>query len=248
MARLAVVKFGGSVITYKHRPFTLRKQTLFQLARELKTSPLPVVLVHGGGSFAHPLARKYGKNLVAGFLEIHRAMERLNSEVMSALEKARVPAISLPPASFIQVRGGEIAKSEVSLLKWLLKRGITPVTYGDVFPDREGACIVSGDKIACHLALRLHAKLAIFCLDVDGIYLRDKKGLILTNEFRADDLPKLAELPSKSTDVTGGIREKIKEALRLAESPTHVYFINGLRKGFLSRTLRGERGLGTEIH
>jgi isopentenyl phosphate kinase len=246
MVRPIVVKFGGSVITDKSRPFSLRRRVLHRLARELRASPSPMVLVHGGGSFAHPLARRYRRDLVAGFFKIHRAMERLNSEVMQALSKAGIPAFSLPPSSFIQVRGGEITKSEVSLLKWLVKRGIVPVTYGDIFPDGKGVCIVSGDRIACHLARRLHAKLAIFCLDVNGIYVREEGGLSLAREFSANDLPRLAELPTR-TDVTGGMRGKIEEILKLAEGPIDIYLINGLRKGLLSRALKGERGLGTEI-
>jgi isopentenyl phosphate kinase len=115
MVRPIVVKFGGSVITQKDRPFSLRRRVLYRLARELRASPSPVALVHGGGSFAHPLARKYRRDLVAGFFKIHQAMERLNSEVMLALAKARIQAFSLPPSSFIQVRGGEIAKSEYQL-------------------------------------------------------------------------------------------------------------------------------------
>ena len=248
MVRPIVVKFGGSVITQKDRPFSLRRRVLYRLARELRASPSPVALVHGGGSFAHPLARKYRRNLVAGFFKIHQAMERLNSEVMLALAKARIQAFSLPPSSFIQVRGGEIAKSEVSLLKWLLKRGIVPVTYGDVFPDGKGGCILSGDSIARHLAMRLHAKLVIFCLDVDGIYVREGNGLSLAREFSASNLPRVAELPAKSADVTGGMRGKIEEILKLAEAPVDIYLINGLKEGLLSRALKGERGLGTEIH
>jgi isopentenyl phosphate kinase len=248
MVKPIIVKFGGSAITYKHKPFSLRKQVLYRLARELRASLAPLLLVHGGGSFAHPLAKRYRKNLVAGFLEIHRAMERLNSKVMEALERARIPAISIPPSSFIRVRRGEIVKSEVSLIKWLLEKRIVPVTYGDIFPDNRGACIVSGDKIVCHLAMRLHARLAIFCMDVDGIYIKEKDRMLLASEFSFDDLSKLVELPTRVADVTGGIREKIQEALRLADTPTHVCFINGLKKGLLSRALKGERGLGTEIH
>ncbi|MEM2282341.1 MAG: isopentenyl phosphate kinase [Candidatus Hadarchaeales archaeon] len=247
MARPVLVKLGGSVITDKHRPFSLRRRVLYRLARELRSARAPVVLVHGGGSFGHPLVRKYGGNLLAGFLKIHQAMVRLNSEVMEALHRAGIPAISLSPSSFIQLKGGEIYKSELFLVRWLVKRGMTPVTYGDVFPDGRGVSILSGDKLARYLALKLHAKLAIFCVDVDGIYLQEEGGITLAKEFSAKDLPKLAELPG-ATDVTGGMRGKVEELLKLVEGGVDVLLINGLKKGLLARALRGDRGLGTAIY
>jgi len=108
-------------------------------------------------------------------------------------------------------------------------------------------CILSGDRIARHLAVRLHAKLVIFCLDVDGIYVKGEGGSSLAREFSASDLPRVAELPTKNADVTGGMRGKIEEILKLAEAPVDIYLINGLKEGLLSRALKGERGLGTEI-
>ncbi|MFQ6130038.1 MAG: kinase, partial [Candidatus Hadarchaeaceae archaeon] len=54
-----IVKFGGSVITDKRRRFAVKQATLRRLARELAAAKGPLVLVHGGGSFGHPMASKY---------------------------------------------------------------------------------------------------------------------------------------------------------------------------------------------
>src|SRR2546422_5823557 len=59
LAPVTLAKLGGSVITDKAKPFSFREEVVSALGKEIAASPQPVVLVHCGGSFAHPVAKEY---------------------------------------------------------------------------------------------------------------------------------------------------------------------------------------------
>ena len=65
MQELVFLKLGGSLITDKTQPYTVRQDKLTelatQIARALQTQPnLRLVLGHGSGSFGHTAAKEYG--------------------------------------------------------------------------------------------------------------------------------------------------------------------------------------------
>jgi isopentenyl phosphate kinase len=65
MRELVFLKLGGSLITDKTKPYSVRLDTLgdlaAQIARALQTQPeLRLVLGHGSGSFGHTAAKEYG--------------------------------------------------------------------------------------------------------------------------------------------------------------------------------------------
>ncbi len=58
--KLAVLKLGGSVITYKNRPMTPNLSAIERLAKEVADADVQrLVIVHGGGSCGHFLAKEY---------------------------------------------------------------------------------------------------------------------------------------------------------------------------------------------
>jgi isopentenyl phosphate kinase len=58
---LAIVKIGGSVITDK-KSLTpkINSKNLKIIAGQLKNFKLPYILIHGAGSFGHPIVKKSG--------------------------------------------------------------------------------------------------------------------------------------------------------------------------------------------
>jgi Predicted archaeal kinase len=60
MGKLIVLKLGGSIITNKKEPFSFNRDVLLRIGNELKSSwPMPLIIIHGGGSFGHPIAEAY---------------------------------------------------------------------------------------------------------------------------------------------------------------------------------------------
>ena len=56
-----IVKLGGSVITRKNEVERARPKILTRLAEELAADPtVPLVVLHGAGSFGHPGAKRWG--------------------------------------------------------------------------------------------------------------------------------------------------------------------------------------------
>ena len=59
---IVFVKIGGSLITDKIKPFTLKEHALEVICEEIKTamkSGKRLIVGHGAGSFAHVPAKKY---------------------------------------------------------------------------------------------------------------------------------------------------------------------------------------------
>ncbi len=57
---MEILKLGGSVVTHKDRPRTPNTEAITRLATEVATAgPRRLIMVHGGGSYGHPLAKEY---------------------------------------------------------------------------------------------------------------------------------------------------------------------------------------------
>jgi isopentenyl phosphate kinase len=64
MKELVIVKFGGSVITTKTEKKQMNRRNLNLISNEIavacKSTNKNLIIVHGGGSYGHPLARRAG--------------------------------------------------------------------------------------------------------------------------------------------------------------------------------------------
>ena len=55
-----VLKIGGSVITDKNGELAARTQEMSRLVEEIRKANVQnLIIVHGGGSFGHPVAQQY---------------------------------------------------------------------------------------------------------------------------------------------------------------------------------------------
>jgi len=256
---LVIVKLGGSIITDKRRRFSLNSEVIRriggELANAIKAADLSLILVHGGGSYAHPIAREYSvsegyvdERHLEGFIETSKIVRRLNLDVISNLVEGGLRAVLIPASSIFITRAGRISTCNLEPIFSALRIGVVPVTSGDVVFDRElGFTVLSGDGICSYLAVRLRAKRLIFAMDADGIYVRDRS----TGEVRvAEEFSrgmKIEPLGSAKEDVTGGIVNKIEEGFSAAEAGVEVLFVNGLAEGRLEKAVLGEPVVGTRL-
>lgn len=254
-----IVKLGGSVITDKRKPFTIKRSVIKRLARELKDVKGSLVIVHGGGSFGHPLALKYkiadgyhGKDQLMGVSLTHLAMEKLNKYLVEALQKEGIPAIAFQPSACVLSSNGRIKSMELRPLERMLALGLVPVLYGDVvFDVVKGISIVSGDQMVSYLARKLGASRVVFGVDVDGVFTscpkKDSRAELL-RVITPSDVGSLASVwEGESGDVTGGMRAKVQELLELAKFGIEAEIVNAARPNVLREALLGKRGLGTVV-
>jgi len=258
---LSIVKFGGSAITVKDKPFTIRKGALRSMCSQVLNhieKGGKVVVVHGGGSFGHPLAMRY--RLSAGLLSdesykgvvlTRLAMRRLNEEVVREFIKLGGRPYALEPSSSSILEGGEVKEYFIKGVEAALEKGFLPVLYGDVVLNRgeRGVTILSGDTVASFLALKLKADKLIYVLDVDGIYLEDprKKPRAKLVKFLNEEVLKRIEIASSDPDATGGLVRKIYEAFSAFRGGVKVVCFVSWRRKNLLKALDGLKFKGTVI-
>ena len=256
-----VLKLGGSIITRKEKPLTPNKGVIKRLAKEISQARAEkLIVIHGGGSFGHPIAKEYGiaegfkdKSQLIGFSKTSQAMTMLNKIVVEALLNEGIPAIAIRPSSFIVTKHGRIENVDWSIVAKLLELGLVPVLYGDaVIDSAKGFTILSGDQLVAELAIELDAERIIIGVDVDGLYTADPKVDDSAKLIRKLSLKQLKELKdeigrSKLVDVTGGMLGKVNELMRAVMHGIPVLIVNGLKPNKIYKALRNERVVGTLI-
>jgi len=232
------------------------------LAEEIKRADLDnLIIVHGGGSFGHPAAAKYGlkdgykedPTQKLGFAETHHMMTVLNGLVMDALIWHEVPAISIAPSGSFITENGKIKFFDDSVLQAMTKMNFTPVLYGDaVLDEKLGFTVVSGDQLVAYLAIRYKAQKIVIGADTDGLFDADPKTNPNAKPYKHLTLAELKQIQPKlgkaaGTDVTGGMAGKIAELIPAIEQGVHVT-VTGATKGLsIFRALTDQSVLGTEI-
>lgn len=255
-----IVKIGGSVITDKSRKFSIKEKILNRVARELSVIDKNFILVHGGGSFGHPVAFEYeinsgyqDKGQIIGYSKTHQAMERLNSRVIDALISADIPAVAMQTSACTVVENNEIVSMELRNIKKILELGISPTLYGDCVPDLErGMTILSGDQIVAFLAEKLEADKVILGTDIDGVFTgnpKEDKNAELIPKITPENWKKISSHIdfSYSNDVTGGMENKVEALLDLAKKGISSKIVNATKPGILKEAIRTDKKVGTII-
>ncbi len=224
---MILIKLGGSIITNKDRPLSPRIAAVRKIAKQLKRIREPIIVVHGGGSFGHYWSVKYdmhtkpARNDPHGVAVVKNSMVELNKIILDCFVENKLNPYCLPPTDFMA--GNRPILSKIKEIKKIAESGLVPVTFGDAlwYGERK-SYILSGDKIMSILAKVLRPRLAIFVLNVDGLYSNlKKKDLIYEmkgNQVSIDDIP---------MDVTGGMSRKVEEATRISKIGLKVFFVNG---------------------
>jgi isopentenyl phosphate kinase len=256
-----VLKLGGSVITNKETPLTPNLPAMQRLTKEiLRANVAPIVLVHGGGSFGHPVAEQFGimegykdPLQILGFSKTHQAMTKLNNLLVESLINHNIPAIEVQPSSFVVTKAGRIKSMEERPLKKMLEMGFVPVLYGDAVLDSEtGFAILSGDQLVSSLAIKLNADRIIIGADVNGLYTADPKTNPSARLIQHITLEEMKNLEhriegSKVTDVTGGMFGKMFELIPAIEYGIRATVVNAIEPNRVYKALKDEKVVGTII-
>ena len=255
MSDLIILKLGGSVITDKSTSYaTADEKNIELIANEIlkckKDFNFKLIIVHGAGSFGHPLAKKYQNDLkeidFKGVYEIHESMKILNELIIRSLRRVGVKALPIHPMGLIVADNSRIKLMQTESISCMLENGFVPVLHGDVVMDKTlGASIISGDQLLTHIGMKLNAKRIGFSSNVDGVF--DESGKVIKKITNSNF--KNVEMyikGSKDIDVTGGMREKVIEILNLSKLGFSAYIFNATVTNNISKFLSG-KDIGTEI-
>ena len=261
---MIILKLGGSVITRKEadKP-TINHENLKRITREVAESThQKLIVVHGAGSFGHPLAKKYAigdeiqdnldlKKKMLGFSLTQHAVKELNGIVNEYLRMHGTLSVSIQPSSFILTKNKRIKSADLTLIKRYLELGFVPVIYGDVVLDADESiemAVLSGDQIVKYLAEKLKPERVILATDVDGIY--DKNPKKYPDAQLIETVSSLEQIETgeeTNIDVTGGMGGKIRELLGLLHLEIESEIINANKTGNIKKALNGEKVTGTTI-
>jgi isopentenyl phosphate kinase len=247
--RLALVKLGGSVITFKDRPLAANTSAIEGIAQVFASIDMPVIVVHGGGSFGHHWSVKYDMHTKPapydphGVSVVHESMVALNQIIVNALISAGASPYAIPPP--IYTTGHRPLASKIRDAYTMAKNGVMPVTFGDVVHmGGKKYSILSGDSLMTILAKALKPSRVIFATNADGIY-----KSMETREV----VPKLSprgkvEFSAVSgADVTGGMQRKVREAFKIAFLGMDVMLVNGLVPERIAQAIQGHVSIGTVV-
>ncbi|MDO5850728.1 MAG: isopentenyl phosphate kinase, partial [Methanobacteriaceae archaeon] len=219
-----------------------------------------LIIVHGAGSFGHPPAKKHKIGQAfedeeyldkrIGFCEIQNEVKRLNSIICEVFVKNGIPAIAIPPSSFITTSNKRVHDFNLDLIKSYLNEGFIPILYGDVVLDTEiKMAVISGDQIIQHIAKFIKSDRVVLGTDVDGVYTKNPKTH--DDAVHIDVVSSIEDIKSlestTNVDVTGGMVGKVKELLELADLGIDSEIINANEPGAISKTLQGMEVKGTKI-
>lgn len=229
------VKLGGSFISPKRsKREKLLSSRVTQAAREIKRAldlarkngdEISLVLGHGAGMFGHGPAKKYAaKHGITDrfgwrpLFEIRESMSRMNLRIIQDCARGKLFPLTVSPFSIAEGRGGKLRILHLATIQSLLDNGQIPLIHGDIILDsQQGFTIASTESLLVKLSTKLPFDRIVAVTDVDGVYDKDGKTIpLITAKNKNQHLR--AVRGSKGTDVTGGMKDKVENLLKLTAS------------------------------
>lgn len=242
---MILIKLGGSIITNKQKPLTPNLLAINKISFQLKKINEPIIVVHGGGSFGHYWSVRYNMHTKPaeynkrGVSIVKNSMVELNKIILDYFLRHGLNPYCLPPTDFMF--GNKDDHKKIREIAKIAKAGFVPVSYGDIiWHGKNKFYILSGDRIMGILSKILKPRLAIFVLNVDGVY-SDMKTKKLLYEIKGEK----TTISEVEMDVTGGMSRKIKEAILMSKSGTNVFLVNGNKPNRIVNAVRNGKFDGT---
>ncbi len=255
---------GGSAITFKDRPFSLREEEIRKISRALRAADKSYFLIHGGGSWGHPIAMiynlssfNYSQN-AKGATYTKIKMQQLSSLVQKLLMEEGIFTFYYPAQSISSLNVNEIYQ--------MMDLKVYPLTYGDViYETNKGFRVIGGDEIILKLSSKIKPEKVVFIMATpgildesgniidkisvkksgDGVYINDVPIISGNVTFKFKEiLPKVSKM---SPDATGGMAYKLYIAKILAKRGIKTVFVGPESTENLVNALKGYKFAGSLV-
>src|ERR671930_347845 len=103
---LILIKLGGSVVTFKEKPLAANFKAIDDISHILASLKIPIIIVHGGGSFGHYWSLKYDMHTkpreydLHGISIVHESMIALNQIIVNHMIKGGMNPYAVMPSIF----------------------------------------------------------------------------------------------------------------------------------------------------
>ena len=177
---LILMKLGGSVITDKRSqtPKCSRKN-IHRIAEIISKSNKKIIIVHGDGSYAHPLAKKYKINKgldgtnkqLEAITKAKKQMRELNQLLCKSIAEVGLDCESIIPSISMMINHeNEPIDFPKGKFDEIISVGKIAVTFGDIVNTKENNVgILSGDTLLLRLAELYKPKRTFFVMDYPGV-------------------------------------------------------------------------------
>lgn len=251
LQKLALIKLGGSVVTFKDKPLATNPAAINAISRVLAQVDVPAIIVHGGGSFGHYRSMKYDMHTkpasydAHGISIVHESMIALNQIIVNSMIRAGLNPYGIPPALF--TTGHRPIAAKINQVYAMARSRALPVTFGDVVHvGGTKYSILSGDALMTILAKVLRPSRVVFVTNVDGIY-KDMDSKEVLTEIRVAYRKSIPFSKTGGADVTGGMQRKVTEAFKIASHGMDVLIVNGLVPERIAEAIEGRIRTGTVV-
>ena len=259
---ITFLKLGGSLITDKNTPHTARPEVIRRIGEEIRADwdpkKDPLLIGHGSGSFGHVPAKKYGtrqgvhtETEWAGFAEVHAEATALNHIVTEILRGSGLPVLSFVPMNCIRTENGKVISWDISEIKNCFDHYLIPLVFGDtVFDSVRGGTILSTEDLFTYLCDEFQEPPRILLAGLEeGVWKDYPANTDLMREISAQYCGDNSFIHgSASTDVTGGMHEKVRlmQDLICRNKADSALIFSGELSGNVQKALEGQR-IGTAI-
>lgn len=240
MKKLILIKLGGSLITDKTKANVAKLDVIENLTKQIKeivenNKNLSLIIATGAGGFGHPVAKIYEHNLEEGLPFIKKAVKKINQIVVASLIKEGIKSVSVEPSKVSKYKNGKMFSLSDSFIISLLEKNIVPVFHADLVKDQtRGISILSMDRFLVDLAIffknkNYEVEKVIFVGTTAGVVSRVGTTI---KKITKNNFSKIREVfyKGKGIDVTGGMKYKVEQCLRLTEEEIDSYITNDLSK------------------
>jgi isopentenyl phosphate kinase len=226
MKKIILVKLGGSLISDKTKVNKARVKEIINVAKQIKklTKDYSLIVFTGAGGYGHPIAEEFKNKLYEGIKEIKSACKEINKIVVDALiNQSGLSAVSVEPDKVAEYRNGKMVSLSLTYIVSLLEKNVIPVFHADLVHDKKlGVTVLSMDKFLTDTAINLQnnglkIEKAVFVGVVEGVV--DRNGMLISKITRKN-FSKFKDVffKGKGVDVSGGMRYKVEQCLRLADN------------------------------
>jgi len=266
--KILVFKLGGSLLTDKSTPYTLKEDVIKAVAVEIKECIdlgliKSFVIVHGVGSYGHDPVLKY--NLHKGFrskdqlISMSKTQQIVNifrKTIATTFLEEGIPVNLMHASSMVVGTKMEITDYAFNSLKGFLSLGMVPLIGGDMMYDTSmGFSVCGGDQLAVVLSRVLHANQLLFATDVAGVFDKDPKSGEHAQLLREININEVEQLLSKTsdtakTDASGKMRGKLRSLTSIKDlirEGLEVAILSMNKKGVLKNHLKGQESELTKI-
>jgi len=260
MPAVFILKLGGALISHKDDYCAPNVEVIREFGRVVgsRWGDLRgrLIMVLGGGSYGNGVPRRYNLQESSGdWKPTDLSMMTLKtvefmSLVTEVFRQEGVPCYPFQTSGYLLSRGGRPQRFFIEPIKHALSMNLLPLLSGDLVFDSEGNFVIFSSEAVPELFVEsLHVKRVVMLTNVPGVLDYSSAEPALIARVTEENYEAVLEHAgaSRQQDVSGGMKNKVRSLLRVAEMGVESVICDGRRPATLLPALFDSAPPGTLI-